>query len=105
MDDVIDVSLGDDVLDCVQVTDLAADVLDPGELVGAHDQLGPSSILPEVEADHGMTFAHELSAGPGANAAERAGDEPALLRHGGTWGPLRCRPRSWGAQVVRALFA
>jgi len=83
MDHVRDRALVERVLDGREVGDVAAHELDAGQLLGAHHQLGAPAVFTEVEGHDRAAFAHELAAAPRADAAERAGEEPALVRHPG----------------------
>ena len=78
MDDVRDLVLGDRVR-----RPSSRSVMSPRtkrhalELLRLAIRLQPPAVVPEVERDDGRALADERGDRPGAEAAERAGDEPA----------------------------
>ena len=77
MDDPRDLVLVERPLEPGQIGDVAADHIDLGG-IGAEDEVEPVGGVAEVEADHLDTAVEEGPGGPGAQAAEDAGDERAL---------------------------
>ena len=79
--DVRDPVLADRPFELLEVGDIAVDERQLLELLGRHDQLEPVPVRAEVVQDHRHLFAHELCTRPGADAAQRAGDQETLVRH------------------------
>ncbi len=81
MDDVRDAVVVEHVRQRLAVGDVALDERD----LGVRGEPEAPVVGAEVEADDLGAFGGELRAGPGADAAERAGDEEPLARaHGST---------------------
>jgi hypothetical protein len=81
MDDMRDAVLVEHRVERVAVGDVAAHERDLGIRGEPHAPV----VGAEVEADDLRAFRSELGAGPGADTAERAGDEKPLARaHGST---------------------
>ena len=75
MDDVRDLVLGERALDRFELGDVAGDEVDPVELLWPHDQPQSVRVGAEVEGRDRHPLVDEQPAGPGADAAERPGDE------------------------------
>jgi hypothetical protein len=80
MDDVRDPVVGERVADRLRLDDVALDGGDAVELAGRGDQPEPAVVDAQIERDDGRALARERRDRPGAEAPERAGDEPALRR-------------------------
>ena len=90
VDDVGDLVLGEDPLDGLELGEVAADELHRVEFVRRPDQAKSAEVVAEVECDHVGSLADECERRPRPDAAERAGDEPALVHRPC---PMGTRPR------------
>jgi hypothetical protein len=81
MDEMCDAVIDDHLLELHEIRDVALHERQPCELFPRRDRLQPPRVLAEVVGDHGDALANELSAGPGTDAAERAGDEETFGAH------------------------
>jgi hypothetical protein len=80
VDDVRDLVLGQRARDRLRVGDVALDVRDRLELCGRRDEAKAPVVDAQVERDDAGALARERGDGPGTEAAECPGDEPALRR-------------------------
>src|SRR5260370_31559267 len=79
VDDMSDGVRVERLLQCGQVGDVAVYERDPRQLVGCHDQLEAARVAHQVE-DHRLdAVAHQVAHGPGADAAQRAGNQKTIL--------------------------
>jgi hypothetical protein len=80
MDNMRDAMPGDRVPDRLRLRDVALLEDDGLELFELGDQVEPTAVDAQVECDDRCALAGERDDCPGAEAAQRAGDEPALRR-------------------------
>ena len=79
MDDVRDPVLVEGPLDRGELGDVAALEHDPAEVLVARDLADPARVRRLVEGDDDGSLVGEVADGPGADAAQRARDQEALL--------------------------